>query len=490
MSRRGRRASSRRPVRPDSGQQEPTPRVDAAASGEGAEGQKEPRGEGGTPRQRGERGGRWGRGEPRDRGADYERGAQWGWSGRWDHEEPWQRGGPWARRERWMRELRARHERREGGGSHDELEEMWARWGGEPRGRGRMHGGRGEGPGFRFHPGRGFRPRRPWGWWIQAKLRQKIFLWLALAAAAGVLAGSFMSDRNGGSRGWMILGVLVVAWMGSGVIAWRLTRPLSLVVHAARSIGEGKLDTRIEVRGRGEVAILATAINEMAARISVQLGEQRQLLAAVSHELRTPLGHLRVLLETALERGLPQGVFDQLDREVVDLDHLVGKLMASSRLELSHVDRKPIELGELVAEAALAAGVAPEDISAEGDCRAQVDATLVRRAVANLLDNAARHGGGAVAARVRGGAAEVAIEIDDAGPGVPAERRADAFSAFVPSAAGGLGLGLSLVQRIAAAHLGRAWIEDRPPGGARVGFSVAREAQSPLEAAADSSERP
>jgi signal transduction histidine kinase len=81
-----------------------------------------------------------------------------------------------------------------------------------------------------------------------------------------------------------------------------------------------------------------------------------------------------------------------------------------------------------------------------------------------------------VAARVRGDASEVSLEIDDAGPGVAAERRADAFSAFVPSAHGGLGLGLALVQRIAAAHGGRAWVEDRRGGGARVGFSVSREA--------------
>lgn len=324
-------------------------------------------------------------------------------------------------------------------------------------------------------------------WWIQARLRQKIFLWLGFSIMLGLFAGGYMSERGGGSRGWMILAVVMVSWMGSGMIAWRLTRPLSMVVEAARSIGEGKLDTRIEVRGRGEVAILGAAINDMAARISAQLAEQRQLLAAVSHELRTPLGHLRVLLETARSRGLPQPLFDQLDREVVDLDHLVGKLLASSRLEFGQLERKPMELGELVAEAALAAGVAPEAIAAEQDCRAPVDPTLVRRAVANLLDNAARHGGGAVAARIKGGTDEVAIEIDDAGPGVPAERRADAFAAFVPSAAGGLGLGLALVQRIAAAHGGKAWIEDREGGGARVGFSVAREIGAP-RATVDSEE--
>jgi C4-dicarboxylate-specific signal transduction histidine kinase len=68
---------------------------------------------------------------------------------------------------------------------------------------------------------------------------------------------------------------------------------------------------------------------------------------------------------------------------------------------------------------------------------------------------------------------EVVIEVDDAGPGLPAERAADPFRAFVPSAGGGLGLGLSLIARIAAAHDGRAFAEARPGGGARVGFAVA-----------------
>ena len=67
---------------------------------------------------------------------------------------------------------------------------------------------------------------------------------------------------------------------------------------------------------------------------------------------------------------------------------------------------------------------------------------------------------------------QIAIEVDDAGPGVPPDRRADAFRAFVPSSGGGLGLGLALVSRIAIAHGGAAWIDERPGGGARVGFAV------------------
>jgi signal transduction histidine kinase len=260
--------------------------------------------------------------------------------------------------------------------------------------------------------------------------------------------------------------------MMSGAIAFRLTRPLIMVIRVAQDIGDGKLETRLDVEHhRGETRLLAIAINEMAERIQQQLKDQRQLLAAVSHELRTPLGHMRVLIDTARDTQDPRALAE-LESEVLVLDDLVGRLLASSRLEFGNLDCRPLDLGALVTDIATAAGVAPEAIEAIGDVRASIDPTLVRRAVANLLDNARVHGGGAVAVRIERRAGQVAIEVDDAGPGVPADRRADAFRAFVPSRAGGLGLGLALVSRIAVAHNGGAWITDRPGGGARVGFTV------------------
>lgn len=355
-------------------------------------------------------------------------------------------------------------------------------------------------------------PRSFAEWRMQWAMRRRLFLWFGVAILLGVGAGHIAHQMSGG-KWWAFVATIAVLWMASGAISFRLTRPLMMVIDAAQRIGDGDLTTRIPLRRhRGELVMLAEAINEMAARIEKQISDQRALLAAVSHELRTPLGHVRVLVETARDTpgGASPKVLDELEREVMELDRLVDRLLASSRLDFATIERRDADVGALAVGAVERAGVPPERLAVEGNCTAAVEPTLVRRAIANLLENAETHGGGAVAVRVERRDDTIAVEVDDAGPGVAAADRARMFTPFergggrggnghanghgdvhveptpTPEAAsaidartGGLGLGLALVARIAAAHGGRAWIDDRPGGGARAGFSVSVTAQPP-----------
>ncbi|MEP7124458.1 MAG: HAMP domain-containing sensor histidine kinase [Byssovorax sp.] len=276
---------------------------------------------------------------------------------------------------------------------------------------------------------------------------------------------------------------LAILWAASGKIAHRLAQPMAELARVAHELGSGNFTARARL-GRhhhhGEAAALALTINNMASRIERHLAEQRELLAAVSHELRTPLARIRLITELGRDKGdgVPNATFDDLDREVVEMDALVGDLLASSRLDFAVLSRRPINAVEATARALERAGVDAGVLSAgaEGDIeplRVEADATLLARALANLVDNARKHGGGIENVRVRRDGAEVAIEVEDHGAGFIDGEEARIFEPFYRrSEQGSLGLGLSLVKRIAEAHGGRAYAENRVEGGARVAIAL------------------
>ena len=281
-----------------------------------------------------------------------------------------------------------------------------------------------------------------------------------------------------GGSGWTVLLALLVAvctlWAISGRIAWKLAWPLEELTRVARDLGEGRLQSRFDVRfARGEVRSLAEVMNGMAERIERQLKDQRELLAAVSHELRTPLARIRLLLE--LGRGGDTSVLDQLEHEVLEMDALVGELLASARLDFTAMARVPLDGGDLGARALERAAlpsalleVERTPVSLEGD------PTLLQRALSNLLENARVHGGGVTRLRVDAPDGVVRFSVEDGGPGLP-EDGGRAYHPFQRGeASDGLGLGLALVRRIAEAHGGTAFAENRAEGGARVGFTVRR----------------
>ena len=266
-----------------------------------------------------------------------------------------------------------------------------------------------------------------------------------------------------------------VLWLASGAVAHRLSRPLIELARVAGDLGRGKLGSRVRLgrHAHGEVGVLAEVLNEMAGRIEKQMADQRALLATVSHEIRTPLARMRLLTE--LGRTDPAALAE-IDREVGEIDELVAELLASSRLDFAALTVKDLDLAALATRAIERAEVDPSVLSFETDVkRIRGDATLLARAVTNLLENAKRHGGGVTSLRVASRGGRLVFEVEDDGPGIPAGEEARLFEPFYrgpQSDSRSLGLGLALVMRIAEAHGGTAYARSREGGGARVGFEI------------------
>ncbi|MBI3200619.1 MAG: HAMP domain-containing histidine kinase [Myxococcales bacterium] len=284
-------------------------------------------------------------------------------------------------------------------------------------------------------------------------------------------------ERRAGFAFFGLLGLAtVMLWGASGVIARRLVLPLGELVRVADQIGRGNLAARVTLRRSkvGEIGDLADAINDMADRIQRQMADQRELLAGVSHEIRSPLARLRVLAEMAREHTGKIG--EDIEREVLEIDSLVGELLASSRLDFGAVERRAVDARELGERCLERCGVGlavlecePQTVEVSGD------PTLLARALTNLLENAKQHAGEVSKLRVTREGGSVVFAVEDRGPGFSEQDLARAFEKFVrgeKSAGSSLGLGLSLVRRIAEAHGGRAFAENRAEGGARVAFSI------------------
>ncbi|MCC6649481.1 MAG: HAMP domain-containing histidine kinase [Polyangiaceae bacterium] len=284
-----------------------------------------------------------------------------------------------------------------------------------------------------------------------------------------------------------VAAVALVLWLSASLLARRLARPFHALSRVAEDLGRGRLGTRITRTSSddAEVAAIADALNDLAARAEKQLETQRALLAAVSHEIRTPLARMRLLTE--LSRGGDASALDKLDAEVAEVDALVADLLAGSRLDFGAESPVPVDLGALAADVLDKRGVDVTRLSADVEDRVVLgDPALLGRAIGNLVSNAEQHGEGLLELTISSPRPGVLrVEARDRGPGVDP---ADASRIFEPFGAqraegpgsggrekpGSVGLGLSLVRRIAEAHGGGVFARAADGGGAIIGFDVRR----------------
>ncbi len=271
---------------------------------------------------------------------------------------------------------------------------------------------------------------------------------------------------------------LVGLGAAAAILGSSIARPLDRLAATARALGSGHLEARTGISRRDELGTVARAFDEMASQVTGLLRSQTELVANVAHELRTPLARIRVALDLADDgdAAMARDSLSEITEDLAELERLVEDILASARMELAAhrapsgdppLHRARVDLGELVAgcaerlshrhpsrrvELELAAGL-PE---IEGD------ATLLRRALDNLLDNARKYSPPASVVRLRASAGEgaVAVEVLDSGDGIAPEDLALLFTPFFRAdrsrtrATGGVGLGLTLARRIVEAHGG------------------------------------
>jgi signal transduction histidine kinase len=279
-----------------------------------------------------------------------------------------------------------------------------------------------------------------------------------------------------------------VALVVLGALVWwligRALRPVEAMRRQVASIGGGGLDRRVPVPPTDdEVGRLARTMNDMLDRIEQASLRERAFVADASHELRTPLTRMRTELEVDLAHpgtadlaATHRSVLEELD----GLQALVTDLLALARLDASPAEGQGTELVDLadVAEDVVARtrSAVPITVRAsDGEALVRGDPGQLRRAVANVVENGARHARSRVEVDVSGGqdgTGAVRVAVDDDGPGIREAERARAFERFTQLDAarsdGHAGLGLAITREIVDRHGGTASIGDSPLGGARV----------------------
>jgi len=226
---------------------------------------------------------------------------------------------------------------------------------------------------------------------------------------------------------------------------------------------------------------------EARAALSLEAESERirsTLLASISHDLRTPLAVLTGASSALAEGGdrLGSGERDALARSIYgqasDLSERMDKVLQMTRLESGALalDRDWASIAEIAGSALdrLGERLSSHRVMVEVPADlplVRVDAALIEQAIANLLDNAARHTppGTVVRLRVRHEAREITVSVEDYGPGLDDRELKAVFAKFqrgaTESAVGGVGLGLAICRAIVRLHAGRAWAEPNPGGG-------------------------
>jgi signal transduction histidine kinase len=277
--------------------------------------------------------------------------------------------------------------------------------------------------------------------------------------------------------------IFILAGVASLSVTRRTVGRIEAINATSRAIMRSGLGQRIPLRGtRDEWDELAANLNSMLDRIEALMGEVRQFTDNVAHDLRTPLTRMRARLEKAhAGRRDAEGGQALIGDTIADLDAVLGMFTSLTRIsQIEATDRtaafRAVDLTDIAREVVELFDAAAEDkggqVEAVGDRGITVtgDRDLLFDAVANLVDNAIKHGraAGRVTVAVRKRDRGVVISVADDGPGIPADECNRVFKRFYrlerSRRTPGNGLGLSLVAAVARLHGAQIEMRDNAPG--------------------------
>lgn len=255
------------------------------------------------------------------------------------------------------------------------------------------------------------------------------------------------------------------------LVHWQ-SRPLKRLALAAREMSLGAEVEPVVEGGGSEVVEVARAFNAMRERISRYLTERSQLFSAISHDLRTPITRLRLRVEL-LEDEAVQAKFG---RDLDELEMLVkGALQCVKDTDI-HENIEPIDL-DLMLECLVEPYLASGRVTVQGRVEAPYPGKplALRRCIGNLIDNALKYGERAHL-RIIDSAHSFVLQVDDEGPGVPAQQLEQVFEPHFRLAGQqqGYGLGLGIARNIAHSHGGEVSLRNLREGGLRVTLSLPR----------------
>jgi len=243
-------------------------------------------------------------------------------------------------------------------------------------------------------------------------------------------------------------------------------RPLRALAAAAQRLGRDVSAPPMEESGPREVRAAAHAFNEMQSNLRRFVEDRTQMIAAISHDLRTPITRLKLRAEFVEDEAERSKMLADLD----DMESMIKATLSFARDDMAREKRVPVDLA-----AVLAAQAADFGATYSGPAHFVVTAgpTAVKRALANLLENAQAYAGEA-RVTLEDRPPNVIVTVDDDGPGIPESELERVFAPFYRlegsrnRETGGTGLGLAVARSALRAHGGDVQLSNRPEGGLRV----------------------